>query len=86
MNKARRNELKKLKFTKRIKRYARNLDIYVNRNGEYIRNPKWIDIVKDNGQTCYRTTSTPCSCLMCSPNKYNRAKEKRKFMRDTDWA
>lgn len=79
MNKARRHELKMLKYKKRIQRFASNLNIYVNREGKYIRNPKTIDVLNDNGQHCYRTTSSPCSCEMCSPNKYNRAKEKKLF-------
>lgn len=76
MNKGRRNEIKKLKYLKRIRLLANGLDIYVTCNGEYIRNPKVQDILKDNGQNCYRTTSTPCSCSVCSHNKYNRAKIK----------
>ncbi len=28
---------------------------------------------------CYKTTGNPCSCPMCQPHKYNRAKERKDF-------
>jgi queuine/archaeosine tRNA-ribosyltransferase len=83
MNKARRHELKMLKYKKRIQKFAAKSDIYVTRSGDYIYNPKTVDIIKDNGQLHYRSHSTPCSCYMCSPYKYNRAKVKAQYRKPT---
>lgn len=79
MNKGRRQELKYLKYKKRIRRFVSNIDVYVDKEGKYIYNPKSVDVIQENGQHCYRTTSTPCSCIMCAPDKYVRAKEKEKI-------
>lgn len=68
MNKARRHELKMLKYKKRINILAaKSKSIKAYLNGDSI------------NVNCYalRTTGKPCSCEMCSPYKYNRAKEKR---------
>lgn len=64
------------KYKKRIQRFAACTDVYFKKSGEIIRNPKTIDILNDNGQNHYRSTSTPCSCYLCSFNKYDRAKSK----------
>lgn len=78
MNKKRRNEITYLKYKKRIKRFAATCSSYMNRNGQRLYNPKWIDIVKDQGQLIYKTTSTPCSCWGCSKEyKYKRHKQKQ---------
>jgi hypothetical protein len=54
MNKARRHELKMLKFKKRLKKYNL-LDT----------NPTMP--IRIN---CFRTTGKPCSCWLCSPTSY----------------
>lgn len=79
MNKARRHELKMLKYKKRIRKFVANTDVYISRSGKLIQSPKTVDIIKDNGQLHYRNHSTPCSCFVCSHSKYNRAKEKKLF-------
>ncbi len=78
MNKDRRQEIKQLKYKKRIQRFAASAGRYHNRKGEVIYNPKTIDVLADNGQLHYKTTSTPCSCPMCQdPDRnYHRAKVK----------
>jgi len=78
MNKQRRNELNQLKYIKRVKQAIATYDIYVNRDGEYIRNPITQDVLDDNGMLYYKTTSTPCSCWMCAYNKYKRHEQKAK--------
>lgn len=78
MNKGRRQELKQLKYLKRIKRFVAGNHCYVNREGNYIYQPKAVDVVKDRGQLIYKTTSTPCSCWMCSGYyKYKRTEFKK---------
>lgn len=54
MNKGRRNELKRLKFNNRLKRFGLKMN-------------------KATDWKCYRTTSTPCSCYLCQPEKYKRS-------------
>lgn len=78
MNKQRRNELTQLKYKKRIQRFAATCNLYVSSQGEYIYNPKTVDIISDGGQHMYKTTSTPCSCWSCSgAYKYKRHEQKR---------
>lgn len=73
MNKRRRQELKQLKYIKRIKLYIQGIDIYFSREDETFYKPKVVDVVADNAQYAYKTTSTPCSCWMCSGYyKYRR--------------
>ena len=76
MNKKRRQELKQLKYVNRIKRFLASWGTYINREGEYIRNPKTKDIIQDNGMLYYKNTSTPCSCGMCAYYKYKRHEQK----------
>lgn len=63
-------------YIKRVSKIISHIDVYITRNGNHIRNPKITDVIKDNGYNCYRTTSNPCSCRLCQPQKYDRAKEK----------
>jgi hypothetical protein len=66
MNKGRRNELKMLKFKKRLQQVGFKLqDAYKPGNRLF----------------CYKTSGKPCSCWACSPKdrKYNRAIEKRRI-------
>lgn len=68
MNKGRRNELKRLKYKRRLNIYAaKSKSIKQYLNGDAIN-------VNCNG---LRTTGKPCSCYCCSPYKYDRAKVKR---------
>lgn len=82
MNKKRRQELNQLKFIKRLKQAVASCHIYVNREGEYVRNPIVQDVLDDNGMLYYKTTSTPCSCWMCSGEyKYKRHEQKKETRR-----
>lgn len=85
MNKQYRNYLKYKKYKKRIERFCRNILFYETKSGERIYNPLPVDVIKDNGQVIYKTTSTPCSCSMCSHDKYQRhlkIQEDRKLLQD----
>ena len=84
-NKGNRQRITFLKYKKRIKCFVSNTTVYIKRNGERIYHPKAIDVIKDRGQLCYKTTSTPCSCSMCACYKYNRKefkKETRRLIED----
>jgi hypothetical protein len=66
MNKARRHEIKLLK-------YKRRLLMIGHLNSETLANPKG----ESYNFVGYRNSSNPCSCGMCSHKKYNRAKMKK---------
>lgn len=67
INKGRRNELKQLKYKRRLKILAPKL------YEKAVKNPKG-DLFNMSG---YKSHGKPCSCTVCSPYKYNRAKMKR---------
>lgn len=68
MNKARRNELKQLKYKRRLK-------IIGQCNAETLANPKG----ERYNFTGFKTSGKPCSCYACQQieDSYNRAKIKR---------
>lgn len=71
MNKGRRMELKMLHFKRRLKIYRAKS----NSIKEYLRgNSTYCDY------NALRTSGKPCSCSCCSPYKYDRAKEKNRFL------
>lgn len=77
MNKKRRQELKRLKFINRIKRFVANGGYYFTQDSERIDTPTVQDVINDGGHMSYKTTSTPCSCWMCSGYyKYRRHEQK----------
>lgn len=86
MDKKRRNDLTYFRYKKRVKNWIKNLSVYINREGEHIRNPKVADVLKDNGQCKLRNTSTLCSCYDCSGYyKYRRNEKKledRRLLRE----
>ena len=53
-------------------KYKKRLRLIGFLNSETLHNPKG----ETYNLTSYRNHSKPCSCYMCSPNKYNRSKEK----------
>lgn len=81
MDKGRRNEIAALKRKKRLKVWLRGVHRYKTRIGKVIMNPKLTDIPKTE-HTVLKSTGKPCSCSICSPNKYNRAKAKRHVLAD----
>lgn len=81
MNKGRRNELTLLKYKKRLRRFVQNTNLYIGQSGEY-NHPKTCQLFEDREQLIYKTTSTPCSCYMCSGYyKYKRHEKKREDRR-----
>lgn len=66
MNKARRHELKMLKYKKRLNNLGLKESPKCNFNA-------------------YRSHGSPCSCIFCSGDKYNRAKEKNTAKKDVDF-
>lgn len=77
MNKKRRQELKMLKFINRIERFIANGGSYYTKDMVRVDTPTVQDVIDDGGFNNYRTTSTPCSCWMCSGYyKYRRHEQK----------
>lgn len=66
MNKGRRHELKQLKYKRRLKMIGAS-------SAETLANPKG----HKYNYTGYKNSSNPCSCIICSPYKYIRAKAKK---------
>ena len=66
MNKARRHELKKLKYKKRLIRIG-------SWDNETAKSP----IGEHYNYTGFLNSSNPCSCFMCSNQKYKRSDFKR---------
>lgn len=64
MNKLLRNKLKRKQYIRRIKLIAA------------IDRKSWTDLDNADYTQCYKTTGKPCSCVLCSREKYNRSKEK----------
>lgn len=56
------------------------MSIYLVDDGVYLYNPKTIDIINNKDFLVYKSTSTPCSCEMCSYPKYDRTA----FKKDTE--
>jgi len=77
MNKGRRNELTQLKYLKRVKRYVSSCSLWVLSSGEYLYDPKTIDIIKDKALLGFKSSSVLCSCWSCSgSDKYRRHEKK----------
>jgi hypothetical protein len=76
MNKKIRQERKMLKFKSRIKRFVANGGYYYTLDLQRIDSPTVQDVINDGGYQCYKTTSCPCNCYMCSGYyKHDRAKQ-----------
>lgn len=70
MNKGRRQELKMLKYKRRLKIYNVVKEIALNNNSKV-----WYAL---------RSHGAPCSCYLCSHDKYQRAKDKKSIRKDIE--
>lgn len=82
MNKARRHELKMLKYKRRLRNYRIKeheplLKYHQDGGSDISVSPK-------QNLFAFRSTGKPCSCAACQQpdDAYNRAKEKRKFLKE----
>jgi hypothetical protein len=77
MNKQRRNELTKLKYKKRLKRWISCGGLY-HLNGEWVDKPNVTEAMRENVLTAFKSSATLCSCFMCSGfYKYQRHVKKQ---------
>lgn len=75
MNKARRQELKQLRYKKRLL-------VLGLLSTDTLLNPKGTQNNVCYNFTGYKNSSNPCSCYLCSNRKYNRAKSKNALLKD----
>ena len=83
-NKGWRAQQRKLHYVRRLKYYSNSASFWYvlalwpnsrtikNSKGELNFHPNWKDLYHHNWCSALRTTGKPCSCWMCSPNKYKR--------------
>ena len=84
MDKRLRVLMKQRHFIKRIKRVFNTVDVIVTEDKKLvdINSLIWKDFMNSRAFNCYRTTSTPCSCYMCSGwKKYKRNNFKKETNR-----
>jgi hypothetical protein len=80
MDKGRRNELGKLKYKRRVKESIGRIWHYKTKAGKEIIEPKASEVIKDGGLIHLKDNPRPCSCFVCSPNKYNRRVKHKKLL------
>lgn len=51
---------------------------------EWVYNPRWIDLYNANWCSVYKSVRTPCSCMMCRGERYDRRKFKADTKRELD--
>ncbi|MFR2071577.1 MAG: hypothetical protein ACLS4S_16070 [Bacteroides nordii] len=49
--------------------------------GNRVINPHWFELAKQHWCQVYKTTGTPCSCMLCQGNRYNQLDYKRNTCR-----
>lgn len=52
---------------------------HFEKDGRTICHPHWFELMDTHWAKVYKTTGTPCSCPLCSGERYNR----RSFKNDT---
>jgi hypothetical protein len=70
--------------------YATKMKLYAAYGGmffvkiELVKNPRWIDLYKENYLSKYKSCRVLCSCWMCRGEKYNRREHKKEMVRIFD--
>jgi len=84
-NKGRRQELTKLKYVKRLKRYTAGTKTWYFEDGRKIDFPTIADLIAEKALLIFKTSSVACSCWMCSgADKYNRNEFRKETKRLLD--
>ena len=66
-----------LRFKARIVRFAGCGSIICDADGCLKTDPFWFELAKHKTYFVYKKTGTPCSCLLCKGERYNRLKFKK---------
>ena len=68
-------------FKKRMIYYA-SFDSQVTMiDGQLVEHPHWFELAKSHWTQVYKSTGTPCSCMLCQGERYNRLEYKRETRR-----
>lgn len=73
-------------FKARLIRLATYKYCAFDEEGNPVDNPHWFELAKQHGCQVYKTTGTPCSCMLCQGNHYDRLdykKTMRRILRET---
>ena len=52
-----------------------------DKEGNMFNHRHWFELAKQHGCRVYKTTGTPCSCMLCQGNHYDRLDYKRTVRR-----
>lgn len=68
-------------FKARLIRLAAYKYCAFDEEGNPMDNPHWFELAKQHGCQVYKTTGTPCSCMLCEGNHYDRLDYKKTMRR-----
>ena len=68
-------------FKARLIRLAAYKYCAFDEEGNQVDNPHWFELEKQHGFQVYKTTGTPCSCMLCRGNHYDRLDYKKTMRR-----
>ena len=80
-NKLWRNERREHYYEKMLRLLASYEQTFILDDGTVAKNPKWETLKRVKGFQVYKSTRKPCSCPLCSGDKYDMIKEKREKVR-----
>lgn len=64
------------KFKARMTLLAAYGTCIIREDGSVQERPHWFELAKEKWSQVYKTTGTPCSCMMCRGEKYDRKAQK----------
>lgn len=68
-------------FKKRMIYYASFGSQVTMIEGQLVEHPHWFELAKSHWTQVYKSTGTPCSCVLCKGEKYDRLECKRETQR-----
>lgn len=80
-NKLWREQQCKRVFKARMIYYASFEHDVIDDEGNLIHSPHWFELAKLRCWKVYKTTGTPCSCMICQGERYNRLSYKKETQR-----
>ena len=80
-NKLWREQQCKRVFKARMIYYASFEHDVIDDEGNLIHSPHWFELAKLRCWKVYKTTGTPCSCMICQGERYNRLSNKKETQR-----
>ena len=68
-------------FKARLIRLAAYEHYTIDEDGNRVNNLHWFELAKQHQYQVYKTTGTPCSCMLCQGNRYDRLEYKKTMRR-----